>query len=122
MEKLTTGELSIERSPREAAQSIQLHWKGKCSAQPPGDVLSPFLNGVLLESAALKLPLELHFEAMDYISSATVAYLVQFLRKARDRGVPVVLVYDSTRRWQRLNFEALQVFQDENGMFRLRSL
>jgi hypothetical protein len=115
MKSLAEGDLIIQ-GDRPRPELIRLDWRGRSAARRPDDVLDPYLSAVLEEARLTMAGLELHFEWMEYLNSATVAVLVQFLHRARLAGLAVRFTYRPTVRWQRLSFEALRVFEHLDAM------
>lgn len=115
MNRLADGDLQI-RSERPAPELIRLHWLGRSASRRPDDLLEPFLSGVLEDARQTMAGLEMRFEAMEYLNSATVAVLVHFLHRARLAGIAVRFTYRPSVRWQRLSFEALRVFEHLDSM------
>lgn len=115
MKSLADGDLTIEGDqPR--PELIRLHWRGRSASRRPDDVLGPYLSAVLDEARRSMAGLEMHFEFMEYLNSATVAVLVHFLHRARLAGVGICFTYRPSVRWQRLSFEALRVFEHLDSM------
>ena len=71
---------------------------------------------LLTEARGSRAAIEMHFEALEYFNSSTVSVLVDFVRTACTQKVPVTILYSADVRWQRLSFDALQVFSlmDQN--------
>jgi hypothetical protein len=104
-----SGELRIEVLALSATK-FRLDWKGRSASREPGVDLRPFLVDVLSEAHRLQASIEMHFEALEYFNSSTVSVLVDFVRTACTQKVPVSIIYSADIRWQRLSFDALQVF------------
>lgn len=83
-------------------------------------LLGPFLAGAIDRAHAQGVPLELHFEGLDYLNSSTVTAIIQAIQGARDKAVRMAVVFDPRLRWQRLTFDALKVFVSGDGWFELR--
>jgi hypothetical protein len=115
MNGLLDGELRID-GERPGPELIRLHWKGRSASLRPDGVLEPYLQQVLEDARQTMSALEMRFELMEYLNSATVAVLVHFLHRARLSGIAVRFTYRPSVRWQRLSFEALRVFEHLDAM------
>jgi hypothetical protein len=102
----------LEIDARLADDVIRVDWRGRSNSQHPGALLDPYLGEVIAAAEGPGHRIEMHFEALDYFNSATVSALIQFIRKAKERGVRVAFYYDESRRWQKLSFDALAIFSD----------
>ena len=109
MTQLISGELQIE-AHTVSPTMYRVEWKGRSSNRYPGTELNPFLGAVLDKANQSRGSIEMHFEALEYFNSSTVAVLVEFIRNACAERVPVKFTYAADVRWQRLSFDALQVF------------
>jgi len=115
MKMLASGDLTIV-SDRSQPDLVRLDWRGRSASRHPDDVIDPFLTAALDEARQNLAGLEMHFERMEYLNSATVAVLVHFLHRARLAGVGIRFTYRASIRWQRLSFEALRVFEHLDAM------
>jgi hypothetical protein len=108
--RFESGELVIEcAQPR--PELLRLDWKGRSHSARPGDALTPYLSELIDRAKSSQAALEMHFEALEFFNSSTVAVLVQMLQRARAAGVRLALTYQPSLRWQKLSFEALRVFE-----------
>ena len=110
MRSLSGGELTIQAT-QVNPELIRLDWRGRSAFRKPDEVLSPYLIEILEHARRNSAAIEMHFEAIDYLNSSTVAVLVQFLHKVRATGLKLTFVYRASVRWQKLSFEALRVFE-----------
>ena len=121
-DKLLSGDLTIEAVQRGAGAPLGLVWTGKSNDRQPGKILGPYFGKMLERAAAEGFPLELHFETLDYLNSSTIAAIIQMIQDSRARGVKLAIVFDPSRRWQKLSFDALRVFVRDDGMIELRPI
>ncbi len=120
MEGLEAGDLRVEVGPSTDAAGFRLTFLGKSNAQNPGEMLRPYL-GKAIDAAALQSgKLELHFERLEYFNSSTIKAIIGFVQEARQRKVPIQLVYDDKLRWQKLSFDALRMFDRGDGLLSLK--
>ena len=119
-EKLSAGDLTIVPRQASAGAALELVWSGKSNDRQPGKILSPYFTKALQHASAQSVPLELHFETLDYLNSSTITAIIQVIQDARARGVKLVIVFDPNRRWQKLSFDALRVFVRDDGLVELR--
>jgi hypothetical protein len=116
---LAVGDLRIGR--RVVGDALLLEWSGRSQELDPERSVGTFLREAVREAQASGHRLEMHFEVLEHFNSSTVTTLIQLIRFARARRVPVVIVFDESLKWQRLSFEALRVFQVADGLFEVRS-
>ncbi|MDP1826792.1 MAG: hypothetical protein Q8L48_26205 [Archangium sp.] len=109
MKPFSSGELHIDVTALSATR-FRFDWRGRSASRAPGVDLQPWLTNVIAEACATRAAIEMHFEALEYFNSSTVAVLVDFVRVACDKTVPLTLSYSADVRWQRLTFQALRVF------------
>lgn len=113
-----TVSLSAAEGGRDAV--LELTWLGRSVDQQPREKLAPYFQQALSEALTDRARLELHFERLEHVNSSTITAIIQFIQEAKSRKVPVTVVFDPTRRWQRLSFEALRVLS--GGGLELRSV
>jgi hypothetical protein len=118
MEGLRAGTLTIEVG--ELDGKLAVHWTGKSNDRDPEKVLQPFFARVLAHAQQARLAVELHFEQMMHFNSSTIGYLIQLIQDARALEVSLACVYAEKQMWQKLSFDALQVFTRENPYLVLR--
>ena len=121
MDKLQVGELTISVAPSAAQEALRLDWHGRSNDRHPGYALGPFLATTLASAAASGRAIELHFEALSYLNSSTIAAVVQLLNDARKRAVKVVIVYDDALRWQRVSIAPLRGLETSDHLLQIRS-
>jgi hypothetical protein len=120
LDDLTVGDLAIEivSAPPEP---ICCWWRGKSNDRQPSRVLTPYLAELLDRADGESVSLEMHFENLDHFNSSTITVLIELIQGAQERGVPLTLFYDRGLKWQKLSFNALRVFDRDDGMFALRA-
>lgn len=118
LQNLSAGDLQIDVANE--ATRLRLDWKGKSTDRHPGRVLEPFFVSVFDQAAGQKAEVEMHFERLVHFNSSTIGCLIQAIGEAKAKGVKLVLVFDRGLAWQRLSFEALNVFVKDNQFFELR--
>ncbi len=119
-DKLSAGDLTIEAVQRGTGSPLGLLWSGKSNDRHPGKILGPYFAKMLDRVASQSVPLELHFETLDYLNSSTITAIIQLIQDARAKAVKLVIVFDPSRRWQKLSFDALKVFARDDGLMELR--
>ena len=62
------------------------------------------------------------FAALEHFNSSTVTSVIQLIQEARHRAIRLEVVYDPSRKWQRLSFDALRIFDKADGLFALRPM
>ena len=86
----------------EAGSSVRVLWKGKSDIREPGEKLVPFLKGLADRLGQRRVTVD--FRKFEYMNSATVSPIIQFIRRLDTNGATTVLVYDQLVDWQRVNF------------------
>lgn len=120
MESLRAGDLKIDIVEQDSA--IRLHWLGMSNERQPEKVLKPFFATVLDGAAGGNKAVELHFEQIERFNSSTILCIIQLIQEARHRNIRLEVVYDPSRKWQRLSFDALRIFDKADGLFALRPM
>lgn len=115
MKPIIIDELRIEERAESPAK-IELWFCGRSNARQPIDLLGPFFGQWLDRAAQAGVPLVLRFEELEYMNSSTISALIHLIQGAKSRTVKLELVYAPAKKWQKLSFDALRVFQkqDEN--------
>jgi hypothetical protein len=120
MHGLVVGDLRIEAVADAAAPALRLLWRGKSNNRHPQEALAPYFREVLAIAGGRSLPIELHFEELEHFNSSTITSIIQLIQDARARSIKLILVYDQALRWQKLSFDALRVFANDD-LLELRS-
>jgi hypothetical protein len=107
MEEMVIGELTA-RIDRSTASALSVKLEGRSASRDAGAALAPLFEHVIAAARDEKRVIVLRFEALEYFNSTTIAALVQFIRATQGAGLGLEIVYDRTRRWQALSFEALR--------------
>lgn len=119
MEDLVSGELTIKVSDS-TADCIRLDWLGKSNARHPGAVVKPLFDEVTDTALTREAGIEMHFEALEHFNSSTITTLIQLIQKLRGQGVQLTIAYNGSLTWQKLSFDALRVFERNDGMLVLQ--
>lgn len=114
------GQLCIDVVP--TSEALRLEWTGRSNHRNPQAVLAPIFDAALAEASLAEAPIEMHFEKLEQFNSSTITALISFVRTAHTEGVPLVLVFDPSQRWQALSFEALKVFERPDGLLLLKPI
>ena len=97
--------LFIEFTSSEEGASIL--WRGVSDSRDPGKILAPVMQDLVVRSRGRKLTVD--FSALDFMNSATVAPVLQFIRELEKQGTHTVLVYDVGKEWQRINVQCMRL-------------
>jgi hypothetical protein len=122
MRGLVVGELVLITEQVGAHGPLRVFWRGKSNERNPGKELAPFFASLIEAARLRRAPLEFHFGAMEYVNSATLTALVQYIEQCRSAAVKLTMVYDAERKWQRLSFDALSVLVKDDGLLELRAV
>lgn len=120
MNALRTGDLKIEIIDEGGSAPLQLMWMGRGNTRQPAAALHPFFLHILDEAAQRQTALELHFEQVEQLNSSTLATVIQLLQAARAKKIKTDIFYDSSLKWQKVNFDVLRLFCD-GELLHLRS-
>lgn len=104
---VTVGKLRIALD-RSSPGTLRVDFTGRSASREAGKALAPVLDALLGEARACGAALSLHFQALDYFNSSTIAAIVRFLRASEEAGIVTTLVYDGRQRWQALSFDTLR--------------
>lgn len=119
-ERFSAGGLTID-SVQAAGSALTLTWRGKSTDRAASRLICPFLASAVDRAGADGVPLEMHFEQLDYLNSSTVTAIIQIIQIAHVKSVRLAIVFDPRLRWQRLTFDALKVFARGDGWFAMRA-
>jgi hypothetical protein len=100
------GELSVEIDRTPGVLDVRL--RGRSSARDAAASLAPFFQGLLANARTEARVVALHFEALAYFNSSTIAALVQLIRDAQAAAVGLSVFYDPRQAWQAVSFDALR--------------
>jgi hypothetical protein len=106
LDHFTLGDLGADVTAD--ANAVRIRMQGKSASRDAGKVLSPLFDEALARAKTGPGALALHFEALEYFNSSTIAALVQFIRAAQEEGVSFEVVYDARQKWQAMSFDALR--------------
>ncbi len=112
-------ELVIEAGPTPEGGTLRVDWRGKSSAREPSKVLQPFFESMARDVAESHSDLEMHFESIDHFNSSTITAIIHLIQLLRKQNTALTLIFDPTQKWQKLSFEALKVFQKDDGLLRI---
>jgi hypothetical protein len=118
VDTLVSGALTIAASAA-SPTTLRLDWTGRSVEQNPGDALRPYFDAILSTASEIGCGLELHFEQLEFFNSSTVTAVIQLIRTARGQGTSLLIVFDESRKWQVLSFDALKSFQLPDGLLRI---
>ncbi|HVH48018.1 MAG TPA: hypothetical protein VM925_37045 [Labilithrix sp.] len=119
IERLVSGDLTIDPQPSPEDGTIVLEWRGRSTDRQPARAIVPYVTPCLERALHLKVPVRMHFERLEHMNSSTITAIIQIIQEARARGTRLVLVYSADKRWQKLGFEALRVFVKDDGLLEL---
>jgi hypothetical protein len=118
MKRWEQGELALELA--RAGGELRLAWLGRSADREPGRFLVPVLADAMERARAEGVPLVLDFAGLEYMNSSTFTPVVKCLDDSRRLGIPVVLEYSLSRKWQSLSFSALRTFETLDGRIKVR--
>ena len=119
---LISGDLKISAIAEDGTKAISCTWTGRSTDRHPSKILNPWFDKLLGQASKEQYAVFMHFETLEHFNSSTIGAIVQLIKTARDREVPLKLVYSSKHRWQRISFEALRVFDRNDKFFTLETV
>jgi hypothetical protein len=120
MERQIFGDLTIAVD-RATSGWLSLAWTGRSNSRDPAHVLDPLFRSIADEAQANDKSVEMRFDELEFFNSATITSLIQFVQEMSRRETRLVLIFDSARRWQKLSFEVLRIFEKADGLLELRA-
>lgn len=96
--------LTIEVVDSGSAASV--NWLGVSDTREPGQFLTPYLDKLTGDLTGKSVTVD--FRKFKYMNSATVSPIISFVKKLDAKGIPTVLLFDSSLNWQRLNAQCLR--------------
>jgi anti-anti-sigma regulatory factor len=92
--------LSIQVS--KSGDSTTIAWHGVSDSRSPGISLQPVTQRL---SASLKgREVVVDFRSLEFINSATIAPLIQFVRDLSTKGCAVLVLFDPDKDWQKAHY------------------
>jgi hypothetical protein len=116
---LAFGDLTIEPRGGSTDDALELFFRGRSNDRHPARTVVPYVGDALGAASAADKPLRLHFETIEHMNSSTITAVIQIIQEARARRTKLEIVFDHSKNWQRLSFEALGVFVKDDGMLML---
>jgi len=89
-----------------AVASATVRWQGVSDAREPATHLSPFLSN-LVDSIYNK-DVCVDFRKLEYMNSATVSPLINFVKTLDARGTRTTLLFDMDVPWQKVNARCMR--------------
>ena len=105
--------LTLELDEMESGYKLQ--WLGKSVEREPGKFLNPLLSNLLMEGKKNNKRITVIFNGLSYMNSSTIMTISKFLEKGKDGNSQITICYDGERRWQKMSFNALKIFQTNDG-------
>jgi hypothetical protein len=110
--------VDVSRSPGH----LRLDWRGKSNEKDPEAFLTPFLADVGHQATQDKLLLDMHFEELEFFNSSTITVVIQFVKEARAKQMRLRMSYSPLRKWQKIFFDALWMFQKPDGLIQIQAV
>jgi hypothetical protein len=111
------AELTISVHEKETV--IEVLWLGRSTAREPKIFIQPILNDIVDLANKIQKPINMDFRKLEYMNSSTITPILRMLEDAANANSTFSITYDSSLRWQELNFSALEIFRGKNRNFRL---
>lgn len=104
IETLAKDQLSIQVSSSPAG--FTMAWRGISDTREPDLVLVPFMQQLARKMRGKSVIVD--FTAFEYMNSATVAPIVQFIKLLDAGETSTVLVYNTNVSWQRVSYVCMK--------------
>lgn len=111
-------ELTITVTEKET--TIEVLWLGRSTAREPKLFIQPILSEIIALANKLQKSINMDFRKLEYMNSSTITPILRMLEDAAHANSVFAITYDSSLRWQELNFSALEIFRGKNRNFRLK--
>lgn len=82
-------------------------WTGESDSRDPAGAVGPFLDALAKRLRGRRV--EVNFDQLEYMNSATVTPIMQFVKDLSALAEKVVVKYDETLQWQATSFRAMRV-------------
>src|SRR4051794_11077148 len=115
MQSLSVGDLKINVDEIDEPRELRMRWEGKSNDRQPSKLLGPFFAEAVGLASASGAVLTMHFERLDHFNSSTITSIIQLIQECRGKKTRLAFVFDPTRKWQKLSFDALRVFVKADG-------
>lgn len=115
MDPVTYINKSLTLEKVELSETILIKWLGRSTERTPGNFLNPILSDVLHESLEKKKRLILDFTDFNFMNSSTIMTVSKFLEKGKAGTYSITIQYNKNRKWQKLSFLALRIFQTKDN-------
>jgi hypothetical protein len=96
-ETIVLDALSVRVSRSKRAATVA--WEGVGDSRTPGNSLNPVTQKLCTRLKGCEVVVD--FAGLEFVNSATIAPLIQFVRNLSSNGCPVVVVFDADSDWQR---------------------
>ncbi len=111
------GDLEVEIF--EEGPVVRMSWRGRSLARRPAEFLGPLLGGALETALLCHKPLQIEFQALQYMNSSTLTPVLRLLEEAKARGAAVTVQYARGVKWQATNFTALEALHARDTAIRI---
>lgn len=101
---------------------LRLDWRGKSNDRQPAKQLAPFFAKASAVAQERHVPIEMHFENLEYFNSSTITSIIQLIQDLRQKKVGLVIVFASKVKWQKLGFDALRIFDKGDQLLSFKAV
>lgn len=112
------GDLRVEVT-RSLGQ-IRVDFRGKGNDRSPETILGPFLSELGRKALQDKSLLDMHFGDLEFFNSSTITVIIQFVKEARAKQLRLQLTYNPAKKWQKVFFDALWMFEKADGLIKIQ--
>ena len=99
--------------------NIEVIWLGRSTAREPKIFIQPILQEIAELASKRQKSINMDFRKLEYMNSSTITPILRMLEGAANANSIFSITYDSSLRWQELNFSALEILRGQNRNFRL---
>jgi hypothetical protein len=94
--------ITVSRS----GQNVTMRWSGLCDARDPELLFGAYMRRLARDLQGSSVTID--FRDFEYMNSATVSPILQFIKALDAADTPTKLVYDTRVSWQRVNFQCMK--------------
>ncbi len=112
-ESFTSNTLTLDFT--ETDSEIIIIWKGKSAERNPGEFLTPLLAKAIKISTDFGKAITLDFTVLEYMNSSTITPISKMIEQCKKGTNRLNIVYQKSKKWQDLSFDALRIFQTSDN-------
>lgn len=104
MDNFKVEDLEIKISG--TGSDFQMKWSGRSESRNPGEILNPYLDGLMKSLSGKKLTVD--YCSLEYMNSSTVPPIIRFVKNCDTNNIETTINYKKDSEWQSASFKPLQ--------------